>query len=54
MGMGIREVNKGCPRKPSSPIITGRTQCNKTPLKVRAAREGPLGRSYNNVGAQPL
>lgn len=49
VGEGIREVNR-MPRKPSSPIITGRTQCNKRPLKVRATREGPLGRSYNNVG----
>lgn len=41
--MGIREVNKGCPRKPLSSVIAERTQCNKTPLKVRAAREGTPG-----------
>lgn len=57
MGRGIREATEDAEapdtsnsRKPWSPIITGRTQCYKSPLNVRASTEGPLGRSYYSKG----
>ena len=56
-GRGIREATEDAEapdtsnsRKPWSPIITGRTQCYKSPLNFRASTEGPLGRSYYSKG----
>lgn len=57
MWIGIREATEDAEapdtsnsRKPLSPVITGRTQCYKSPLEVRASTEGPLGKSYYSRG----